>query len=207
MTEENEFDESLPKPVRSILGTYRSVLYQEMFFLRDNGGRRYKATNGKLIGKSGEGFAYSFDLEAELFLSEDSPVTVTAGSESAKGKVLACEDFEVILILALNLGAKVPSAFISVEPWKLLDSMNERLLTLNPKKNPIAVKLLHDGPRLSTKRPIEEVDTGAGSRKGPCRKRSHNRHLGPSRYRQNAYHGRDSHRLHIKRQECFGRVP
>ena len=160
MTEEDEFDESLPKPVRSILGAYRSVLYQEMFFLRDNGGRRYKATNGKLIGKSGEGFAYSFDLEAELFLSEDSPVTVTAGSESAKGKVLACEDFEVILILALNLGTKVPSAFISVEPWKLLDSMNERLLALNPKKNPIAVKLLHDGPRLSTKRPIEEVDTG-----------------------------------------------
>lgn len=108
MTEENEFDENLPNPVRSILGTYRSVLYQEMFFLRDNGGRRYKATNGKLIGKSGEGFAYSFDLEAELFLSEDSPVTVTAGSESATGKVLACEDFEVILILALNLGAKVP---------------------------------------------------------------------------------------------------
>lgn len=136
MPEENEFDESLPKPVRSILGTYRSVLYQEMFFLRDNGGRRYKATNGKLIGKSGEGFAYSFDLEAELFLSEDSPVTVTAGSESAKGKVLACEDFEVILILTLNLGAKVPSAFISVEPWKLLDSMNERLFDAQSEEEP-----------------------------------------------------------------------
>ena len=70
MTEENEFDESLPKPVRSILGAYRSVLYQEMFFLRDNGGRRYKATNGKLIGKSRQSVRLRFkSFNAHYFLA------------------------------------------------------------------------------------------------------------------------------------------
>ena len=75
MPDDFAFDPELPSSVAKILGGYRKSLFAEMYYLRDNGGRRYKVTGGKLIGKTGEGYAYSFDMEAELFLSEDSPMS------------------------------------------------------------------------------------------------------------------------------------
>ncbi|MGN0959791.1 MAG: AAA domain-containing protein, partial [Coriobacteriales bacterium] len=151
--------EALPGKVSKILGSYRKLLLREMVFLRDSGGRKYKVTNGRYICKSGSGFAYSFDLEAELFLAEDSPLTLTAEGESHKGTVLVCEEFQIIVVLDSNIGRSVSSAFISVEPWKLLDSLGSRLSSIS-KKNKITVELLNEGPLLATKEPIDGVDKG-----------------------------------------------
>ena len=156
----NGFDFSLSAPVRKILESYRKTVFAEMYFLRDNGGRRYKVTDGQLIGRSGEGFAYSFNLEAELFLSEDAPITVTVGNESSKGNVLSCEDFQILAILESPLGDRISKAFISVEPWKLLESLNERLITISRTRNTVAVKLIEEGPQLRTKKPIDNVESG-----------------------------------------------
>ena len=161
--EESIFDASLSWSARKILESYRKSLFAEMYYLRDNGGRRYKVTDGQLIGRSGEGFAYSFNLEAELFLSEDAPITVTVGNERTKGNILSCEDFQVLAILESSIGDRVSSAFISVEPWKLLESLNERLATINRRNNAIALKLVEEGPQLRTEEPIEDVDTGQES--------------------------------------------
>ena len=161
MTEGETFnDPSISRPARKILESYRKCVFAEMYYLRDNGGRRYKVTDGQLIGRSGEGFAYSFNLEAELFLSEDAPITVTVGNESAKGSVLACEDFQILAILESSLGDRISTGFVSVEPWKLLESLNARLATITHRGNPIALKFVEEGPQLRTNDPIEGVDSG-----------------------------------------------
>ena len=154
----------LPDKVAKILGNYRKLLLKEMVFLRDSGGRKYKVTNGRYICKSGSGFAYCFDLEAELFLAEDSPLTLTVEQESHKGSVLVCEEFQIIVVLESNIGRSISSAFISVEPWKLLDSLGNRLSAITP-KNGLTVKLMSEGPLLATKDPIGSVEKGQDAAK------------------------------------------
>lgn len=127
---------------------------REMRFLRGNGGRKYKIINGQFVMQSQGGYIYSFDLEAELYLAEDSPVTVTVGLDSIPGVVLVCENFQVIIALEkipyADKSLKIPKADISAEPWKLLEKLNLRLKRINA-NNDIALSLLKDGPRLALK--------------------------------------------------------
>lgn len=126
---------------------------REMRFLRGNGGRKYKIINGQFVMQSQGGYIYSFDLEAELYLAEDSPVTVTVGLDSIPGVVLVCENFQVIIALEkipyADKSLKIPKADISAEPWKLLEKLNLRLKRINA-NNDIALSLLKDGPRLAS---------------------------------------------------------
>lgn len=138
---------------------YRLALESEMQGLRDKGGRRYKIVNGRFISKEIAAFVYGFEMESELHLSDDAPIRLQAGNEGAKGSVLACEEFQVMLTVDRNLGESVPVAYISVEPWKLLGALNDKLLTLGPEHH-IAIKFLEEGPALATRKSIENVDRG-----------------------------------------------
>ena len=60
----------------------KNALLQEMYYLRNNGGRKYKVTNGVRISDNKNGYPYCFELEAELNLADDSPVTLTIGAYS-----------------------------------------------------------------------------------------------------------------------------
>lgn len=136
---------------------------REMRFLKGNGGRRYKITNGQFVMQSQGGYIYSFDLEAELYLAEDSPVTVTIGLDSIPGVVLVCENFQVIIALEkipyADKTLKIPKADISAEPWKLLEKLNIRLRRIN-ETNEIALSLLNDGPRLATTGALSTIVRG-----------------------------------------------
>ena len=160
MSDQQAFDNSIADVTRKVLEVYRKSVFAEMYYLRDNGGRKYKVTNGRLISNTIAGFAYGFDMESELFLAPDSPVSIDADGRSVNGSILSCEDFQVIVILEENIGAKVPFAFMSVEPWKLLESLNAKLVNINPGIHSIAMELIQKGPALKTGRPIIEVATG-----------------------------------------------
>lgn len=136
---------------------------QEMRFLRGNGGRRYKITNGQFVMLSQGGYVYSFDLDAELYLAEDSPVTVTVGLDPIPGVVLVCENFQVIVALEkipyVDRTLKIPKADISAEPWKLLEKLNIRLRKID-ERNVIAHSLLKDGPKLATSGSLSSIAKG-----------------------------------------------
>ena len=55
---------------------YRNAVFSEMYYLRDNGGRKYKVSNGILMASGDALYCYSFELETELHLADDSPVSV-----------------------------------------------------------------------------------------------------------------------------------
>ena len=139
------------------------AINREMYFLKGNGGRKYKITNGQFVMQSQASYVYSFDLEAELYLAEDSPVTVTVGLDSIPGVVLVCENFQVILALEKipysDKILKIPKAEISAEPWKLLEKLSERLVLING-SHQIALKLLKDGPKLATSGPLSSIVRG-----------------------------------------------
>ncbi|MDO4796702.1 MAG: AAA domain-containing protein [Coriobacteriales bacterium] len=168
MSDEFSFDIGIPEEARRVLERYRRSVFAEMYYLRDNGGRRYKVTNGVRIGRVATGFVYCFDMEAELFLADSSPISVSHGDESSKGTVLSCEDFQITVILEADLGERLSVAYIHAEPWKLLEALNARLALIKPSDG-IAMSLMGDGPALATGRPIGDVTSGQGAAKDRVR--------------------------------------
>lgn len=141
------------------LEEYKYAILREMTFLKQNGGRKYKVTNGKYVSQVGTMYSYHFEMEAELNLSDDTPITIITGGATAEGTVLVCEDFQIIIIVDKDLGSRVSSAYISVEPWKLLEALHKKLSKLTS-LDKIAIKLLEEGPRLSQKESYSEIPQG-----------------------------------------------
>ena len=146
-------------PCEDLLQHHRNAVYTEMFFLKNSGGRKYKITSGKFIDNLHGFYAYQFELESEVFLADDSPVTVSSAAGVAEGIVMLCDGFEIVLLLNKDLGKTLGSAVLSVEPWKLLEALNKRLENFTH-LSPIAQKLLYTGPSLATKQPAAEILKG-----------------------------------------------
>lgn len=139
---------------------YLAALRTEKLFLMQGGGKNYKVTNGRLLPKKNV-YLYLFDLEAELYLADDAPIKISTGVESVPGTVLICEDFQIIVQLESGLGDRIGSAIMSVEPWKLLESLENRLNhTLSLGESRMINALLKEGPSLSTEIPIDKIPKG-----------------------------------------------
>ena len=145
------------------LADFSKAVEQEMTFLKNSGGKHYKITNGQFIMQSQGGFVYSFDLDAELFIAEDSPVNVHVGLDTIAGTVLLCENFQIIIALEkipyADKSLKIPKAEISAEPWKLLEKLNVRLRSIN-ESHTIARKLLSEGPTLASSESLSAIVRG-----------------------------------------------
>ena len=129
---------------------YINAISSELFFLKNNGGKKHKVTDGRLLTPNSNEYCYSFELESELYLSDDAPVAVIRGLETVHGTVIVCDGFQIIVSLDQNIGDTVQSALISVEPWKLLEKLRDKIKTIS-ENDYIAWKLFHTGPTLADK--------------------------------------------------------
>lgn len=140
---------------------YRKALLREIALLRHNGGRKYKVTNGKLISQKADEFAYIFELETELYLADASPISVKCPSGDSSGEILLCEDFTLTVLLKHYIGEHLPIAYITVEPWKLLQALCAKLEEFGTgNRFPIARMLVEDGPSLCNTESSEAIPKG-----------------------------------------------
>ena len=141
---------------------YSDALRNEILFLKQGKGRKYKIVNGQKLNRDDKGiYTYSFEMETELHLPDDAPVIVEVSSGlRAVGSVLSCEDFQMLLLLDRDLTERVSSAYLTVEPWKLLEALDKRINSLNPNVSQLAVKIIKKGPELSTNDNIANVPKG-----------------------------------------------
>ena len=100
-------------------------------------------------------------METEIHLPDDAPVVVElSGGVRAVGTVLSCEDFQLMLMLDRDIGDRVGSARMMVEPWKLLEALDKRMNSLNPNVNKLAIRLMEEGPKLTSSKDINKVPKG-----------------------------------------------
>lgn len=151
-----------PAYTSSDIKEYSDALRREIHYLKQGKGKKYKIVNGNKLVKSDKGiYTYLFEMETELHLPDDAPVVVeSAGGLRAVGSVLSCEDFQILLLLDRDLNDKVSSAYLMVEPWKLLEALDKKMNSLNPNINKLAIKIMEEGPDLSTDTDIANVPKG-----------------------------------------------
>lgn len=143
------------------LDKYLDALKTEKNFLKNAGGHKYKVTNGKLISAVKGIYTYVFDLDAELHLADDAPIKISTGMYNASGNVLMCEDFQMIVELGLHIGDRISSAIVSVEPWKLLEVLDEKLRkNIGTNCGKVAFELIKKGPGLATIETISSIPKG-----------------------------------------------
>lgn len=123
---------------------YRRVLGREVNFLKSSGGKKHRVFDGKRVEIRGGQYIYCFEAEDEMNIPDGSTITIWLGSEdfSQIGSVVSCEDFTVVISTPNNLGNVVPSIEFSVEPWKLLDLLGDRLLKIANHPSPIVKQLV-----------------------------------------------------------------
>ena len=149
------------KSENPFIAKYRNALIKEINYLKTNGGRQYRVTNGKLLSEKVGEYAYIFELETELHLADAAPIRVRYQNSEANGEVLVCEDFSIIVILKQHIGHQLPVAYITVEPWKLLKALYDKLGEFNEVGgNRIANLLVQKGPHLCEGRPLEDIKKG-----------------------------------------------
>ena len=159
--EENEKEE-IPSYLNANIQDYSKALHKEIRYLKCGRGKRYKIVDGIKINRDEKGiFTYAFELETELHLPEDAPVVVdTINGIHSVGTVLVCEDFQIMLLLNQELGDKIRIAYLMVEPWKLLEALDNKITSLNPQMHQLAIKLLEEGPKIATTENILAVPKG-----------------------------------------------
>lgn len=146
------------------LAEYRKELRREMIFLKEDGGHKHNITRGRLLSRTKGTFSYVFELEAEIYLADDAPVRLVCATGTAAGSVLGKDENELFLNLDCDLGTTIGNAYITVDPWKLLESLNKRLENIQ-NISTIAHDLITKGPLLKTKIPASEVPKGQAAAK------------------------------------------
>lgn len=148
---------------------YKKAVLREKYYIQNEGGRKYKVTNGNLINTKQGLSTYSFEMESELNLSDDAPITLTVGANEATGSVLVCEGFQIIVVVDRDFGSSIGQAFIGVEPWKLLEALVEKLDNVRT-SNRLALKLIQDGPGLATTDSAASIPKGQAAAISTARK-------------------------------------
>ena len=147
------------KSISPDLEDYMSALREEITYLKKEGGRKYKAVHGVFVGRYQYSYAYSFELESELYLADDAPVVVFISGQKYKATVFISDGTKVTLLFGLHFGSVIHTAFISVDPWKLLEALNEKLCKIT-KKDRIVMKLLNNGPNLAKSLKADQIPKG-----------------------------------------------
>lgn len=142
------------------LEKYKSAILTELMHLKSGGGRDYSVSNGQIIRSNQSGVYYSFEMESELFISDDAPITLKVDGEKATGSVFMCEGFQIIVVVNHDFGERISKAWISVEPWKLMEALHEKMDIIDPQVHHLAYDLLNIGPELSSDEPANTIPRG-----------------------------------------------
>lgn len=124
---------------------YKDALQGEISYLRKNGGKKQSFFDGKLIEFKKGKYIYSFESDDELSYPEGTPITIWHRQEKEEGSIVGCEEFTIIIETKAKLGKDIPSIDISAEPWRLLNSLIERLTIMKSEPSQIVKSLICEG--------------------------------------------------------------
>lgn len=157
----NILDDEILRNTLPSLQEYVNAVFREMYYIRENGGRKYRITDGIMMFSAEKAYFYTFDMESELFVAEDSPVSVILPNGKKKeGTVYITSGFQITIVLEEYIGETISKAEMMVEPWKLLQALANKLSVLRHDENSLALKLYEEGPKLAFESSLDKITCG-----------------------------------------------
>lgn len=144
------------------ISKYVEALNLEITHQKDNRVNQHKVINGKRISRTADYSIYIFDLQTDMHLSDDAPIKLQIGSDEIHGTALMCDESQILLKLKTDkYGESIGSAYLSAEPWKLLEDLRDRVVS-RVKTNPTKTSktIAEKGPQLATDRAIDDILKG-----------------------------------------------
>ncbi len=124
---------SSPKSQPSLFKQYQREFHQslddEIKSLQKLGGQTTTITDGHHIGKRNGKHLYSFSVDTEIRLPDDTPIILVYQEKRYRGILLSVEGFDLIIAIEEDIGKKVSSIRMTTEPWFLLQELQQRLET------------------------------------------------------------------------------
>lgn len=103
-------------------------------------------------------------------IAKTNPIVIIDEPQSVEGKQTKknLEEFHPLMTLRYSathksdsIGERIGNALIRVEPWKLLEALQEKLrVGISLGKNKMASRIMKDGPKLATKEPGKQIPKG-----------------------------------------------
>lgn len=110
---------------------FKQALQDEINCLRQSGGRCVDVNDGKYRGESEGNYVYSFATDSELFFPDDASIDLEVNRQKHQGRILTTGLYEVFIALQEFVGQSVSKAKLYVNPWFLLEALQQRLDEIN----------------------------------------------------------------------------
>lgn len=133
--------------VADFCNEYKRATTAEIVYLKTTGGKRQHIFDGKRIEVKNGRYVYTFEADDELTYPEGTQISIWQGDTSIAGHIVGCEDFTVIIASSADLGTDVPNLEFSAEPWRLLNSLIDRLDGILDNPSEIVRALICDGQK------------------------------------------------------------
>lgn len=133
--------------VSAFCEAYKQAIAAEIIYLKTSGGKRQRVFDGRRIEFKKGRYIYTFEADDELNYPEGTQINIWKDESSITGQVLGCEEFTIIVATSIDLGADVSLLEFSAEPWRLLDSLIERLESISDNASEIVRALVCDGQK------------------------------------------------------------
>ena len=130
---------------------YRKAICEEVNYLRREGGKVYKAVDGRRLSHGKLGYMYSFEVDSELNFPNGLSLKIRQPLHYIDATVVECNGFQIIFRteekLEDDIDYEVRMIEFTAEQWRILEAFIDRIDTLRPGTNSIAYKLACEGTK------------------------------------------------------------
>lgn len=91
-------------------------------------GRSFDLSDGRRLYRNLSGALYSFTAEIPISLSPETPIQLREGGGTARGVLIAVDDFTVLIQLDEDRGESIQTASIVTTPAFILEALRDRIL-------------------------------------------------------------------------------
>lgn len=124
---------------------YKQAVSDEIAYLRETGGKRYRIIDGERLHMGDNRYVYSFETDSELHFPDGTTIKLWFSEKIITAQIISCEEFNIIIQTIESIGEKVETAEFTAEPWQIMEALAERIDELKSATSPIAYALACKG--------------------------------------------------------------